>query len=284
MGIGFVAASCLFSATALVLMKASADLEGDRPLCQRYRWMGGLSCMIGAAPLSVGALASIPLSMAAPFAGLTIVFSLLLAATGLLSERELLSPSEVGCALLVLAGVTTVATSGPRAPSGEPAPSVDALLSRFHDADFRLFACALASPIAFWAPFVALPRLRPAWYADFAARKTGTVASALCAAACGALSQLCLKVIAVCAGRISLSGEPAADNPLERGGFWLAVCGLLLMAPLQLFLLDATLASASVSFGVPIYQARPRCTSLQLHASPAISLHLPPSCPSPSRC
>jgi hypothetical protein len=249
-GIGYVAASCMLSSIALVLMKASADTEAEQPMWRRYRWLCGFACMLGAAPLSVMALASIPLSMAAPFAGLTIVFSLMLAASGLLGERELLSRSEVACAMLVLAGVTTVALCGPRSDGHRP--SVDELLGRFHDGDFLAFACVLLSPIVLWAPCLAIPRVRPAWYVSFNATKLGTACSALCAAACGALSQLCLKVIAVCSAHIA-TGDP--ENPTTRGGFWLAVVGLLCMAPLQLFLLDATLGASSVAFGVPIYQS-----------------------------
>ena len=50
--------------------------------------MLGFGCMIGAVPCTVSALSLIPLSLAAPFSGLTIIFSLLLAATGVLTERE----------------------------------------------------------------------------------------------------------------------------------------------------------------------------------------------------
>ena len=88
--------------------------------------------MIGAVPCTVSALSLIPLSLAAPFSGLTIIFSLLLAATGVLTERELLSPTEVGCTVLVLCGVSMVALFGPQS-SGEAPP--DVVLERFESAE-----------------------------------------------------------------------------------------------------------------------------------------------------
>ena len=185
-GIFMVSLSCLISACGLVAMKASQDCEQDRPLFKRWRWMLGFGCMIGAVPCTVSALSLIPLSLAAPFSGLTIIFSLLLAATGVLTERELLSPTEVGCTVLVLCGVSMVALFGPQS-SGEAPP--DVVLERFESAEFAIFAAALTVPVLLWAPAVALPSLSTCRDAVDACG-FGTPLSAFSAAACGALSQV----------------------------------------------------------------------------------------------
>ena len=147
--------------------------------------MLGFGCMIGAVPCTVSALSLIPLSLAAPFSGLTIIFSLLLAATGVLTERELLSPTEVGCTVLVLCGVSMVALFGLRL--GEAPP--DVVLERFESAEFAIFAAALTVPVLLWAPAVALPSLSTCRDAVDACI-FGTPLSAFSAAACGALSQV----------------------------------------------------------------------------------------------
>ena len=183
-GIFMVSLSCLISACGLVAMKASQDCEQDRPLFKRWRWMLGFGCMIGAVPCTVSALSLIPLSLAAPFSGLTIIFSLLLAATGVLTERELLSPTEVGCTVLVLCGVSMVALFGPQS-SGEAPP--DVVLERFESAEFAIFAAALTVPVLLWAPAVALPSLSTCRDAVDACG-FGTPLSAFSAAACGARS------------------------------------------------------------------------------------------------
>ena len=81
-----------------------------------------------------------------------------------------------------------------------------------------------------------------------------TTLSAFTAAVCGALSQTFLKVVAM-AVRISLQ-DPSVSRlgPWRQPQMWLAVSGLLICAPTQLYLLDVTLASGAVSFAVPVYQ------------------------------
>jgi hypothetical protein len=78
--------------------------------------------------------------------GLTIVFSLLLASSGLLtSPPETLSRAEVGCIGLVLLGVTAVSAFGPHDAS---APSLDTLLATYSSGRFASFALVGASAAA----------------------------------------------------------------------------------------------------------------------------------------
>ena len=246
-GIFMVSLSCLISACGLVAMKASQDCEQDRPLFKRWRWMLGFGCMIGAVPCTVSALSLIPLSLAAPFSGLTIIFSLLLAATGVLTERELLSPTEVGCTVLVLCGVSMVALFGPQS-SGEAPP--DVVLERFESAEFAIFAAALTVPVLLWAPAVALPSLSTCRDAVDACG-FGTPLSAFSAAACGALSQLFVKVVSVSVAH----GGTGAASPWRHPPAYIALGGLGIAAPLQLWMLAATLGGGSVASAVPMYQS-----------------------------
>ena len=94
LGLPLMACSCLAAATGLLLIKASGEYEAERPLfCQRPRWWSGfLLLALLASVLDMVVYGQLPLCMVAPFAGLTIVFTLLLASSGLvLREREVLS-------------------------------------------------------------------------------------------------------------------------------------------------------------------------------------------------
>jgi len=83
-----------------------------------------------------------------------------------------------------------------------------------------------------------------------------TVSSAYVASACGALSQLFMKVLSM-----ALHDAGAAANNGARWAILLhpvvgvSLVGVLLAAPFQLFLINNVLASSPVSYAVPVYQA-----------------------------
>ena len=66
-----------------------------------------------AAVIDVYVLGILPLSVVAPFAGLTIVFTLALSTTGAIVEREVMGPAEYQGAALIVLGVTAVSVFGP---------------------------------------------------------------------------------------------------------------------------------------------------------------------------
>ena len=78
-----------------------------------------------------------------------------------------------------------------------------------------------------------------------------TVLSAYCASVSGAQSQLFLKVISVGLHTIGTGDASAATSP----AFIISLLGLAFAAPLQLILLNSTLASSPVGYAVPLYQA-----------------------------
>ena len=86
------------TSAGLLLMKSAGD-ESDIPIYRNRKWLAGFFLLgIVATIVEVSVLAVLPLSLVAPFAGLTIVFSLILASTGLLytpgEQKKLLHPSD----------------------------------------------------------------------------------------------------------------------------------------------------------------------------------------------
>ena len=78
-----------------------------------YRILAAVGTVRNATVLDIFAYAMLPLATIAPFAGLTIVFSTLIAATGLLQVREPLTGRQVGLIALTVAGVTVELGSEP---------------------------------------------------------------------------------------------------------------------------------------------------------------------------
>jgi hypothetical protein len=146
---------------------------------------------------------------------------------------------------VILAGVTTVSLFGPRSPEGDP-PDMPTMLTYFYNPSFVLFS-VVSSVIIF--SFVATQSCAcgRAWLSKHAVLKT--LCNAFTAAGCGALSQMCLKIVAT-AIRETVSGKPG----LTSLAFWASLFGLAAFAPLQLVLLNSTLAGSPVSFAVPVYQ------------------------------
>lgn len=88
-GVGLVVLGCACAATGLTLMKSSTIHEGEKPFCFRWRWLVGFSFLgILTTVIDVYVLGILPLSVVAPFAGLTIVFALLITGTGVMADAE----------------------------------------------------------------------------------------------------------------------------------------------------------------------------------------------------
>ncbi|EOD28814.1 hypothetical protein EMIHUDRAFT_234474 [Emiliania huxleyi CCMP1516] len=226
---------CFCSASGLLLMKAAGDSRPDLPPWRNPKWIAGFVLLgILATVVEVAVLGVLPLSVVAPFAGLTIAFSLLLAASGLLtSPAERLERADLACIALVLLGVTLVSTFGPHE---ESAPSLPALLAAYTRPRFALFAAA--------ALITAALVLSKSVCGVSDKSSVLPLISAFAAAATGCISQLMLKVVSTTA-----SAFPATAVPLA-----LALLGLCVSAPLHLTLLNRTLVGAAVALAVPAYQ------------------------------
>ena len=82
-GVLLILIGCLCSAIGLVLMKHSTNVETALPLISRpYFWTGFLFLMTNAMVIDVIAFSLAPLSLVAPFSGITIVFTTWLASSG----------------------------------------------------------------------------------------------------------------------------------------------------------------------------------------------------------
>ena len=232
-GMLLIPVGCLCSALGLLLMKGAADDRPDLPPWRNPRWLFGFALLgVLATVVEVLVLGVLPLSVVAPFAGLTIVFSLLIASSGALAvPAERLSRADTACIALVLLGVTLVSAFGPH-DSG--ALTLPALLAAYTRARFAGFvAVGVTGAAIVLCPCAAL-----------AASALLPVISAFAAASCACLSQLMLKLVST-----SVATLPASLGPLS-----LALVGLICSAPLHLTLLNRTLAGSAVTIAVPCYQ------------------------------
>ena len=189
-----------------------------------------------------------------------------------MDATEKLSTSDVVGAGLIIAGVTLVSLYGPGGAHGSDASSGgdadsssddaggggrgddddeaavdDPALAAFQRPLFAGFAGGSLSTVLVWC---AVLLIRP----TAAATSAGTALSAYSAAVCGALSQLFVKVVAVCLHKADGDFTSPA-SPFRSLAPYFALGGVAFTAPLQLFLLDTALTGASVAYAVPCYQA-----------------------------
>ena len=216
-----------------LLMKQSALLEDNRPWYRRWRWFAGFLCLL---VLQTGcdavSLTLLPLSVVAPFAGLTIVFSLLLASSGACGRAESLSTSD-----MVGAGVTIVGVCGVSAFA--PHSGAESTLA---EASESLTELSFAVPTA-----VLVMAVAGCLGASVAGKALPAIFFASGAATCAALSQLSMKLVSLAVKEV-LSGLPVPPTGLVGVG---ALC---LSAPTQLALLNAALTAERASVAVPLYQ------------------------------
>ena len=148
-GMLLIPIGCLCSAAGLLLMKSAGDERPDLPPWKNLKWLFGFFLLgVMATVVEVVVLGVLPLSVVAPFAGLTIVFSLLLASSGLLTAtKETLTRADLAAIALVLLGVTLVSAFGPH-DSGTP--TLAELLMAYTRARFLLFASVSFHPALPW--------------------------------------------------------------------------------------------------------------------------------------
>merc|ERR1740117_425618 len=243
-------------------MKSSTIHEGEKPFCFRWRWLVGFSFLgILTTVIDVYFLGILPLSVVAPFAGLTIVFALLITGTGCLADAEPVSWNDLAGVALIILGVTLVSVFGPASSHGVTEQEI---MNDFQKPGFGLFAGTSLLTVTLWVIALALPdararcsRMITAALPPQAERISALVATALSAysaAVCGALCQLFVKVVAVTLHEAG--GDFAGPHsPWRHFPPYLALLGLLFTAPLQLYLLDTALTGSAVSYTVPVYQA-----------------------------
>lgn len=236
------------------MQKHSADVEKGVPFLKRWRfWLGLLLNFGSEAGLTTVALALAPLSFIAPLAGLAVVFNAMIAHFGVVpGVQERMGKVEwlaTGC---IMAGVTLVAVSGPGGggdSSGEPQMvTVAELPTAFGQPTFHAYAGLAATVVTLWL-FVSEQRCFPLLRKRLRPRDDSTAAafaSAFTAALTSGFSIVFLKVVALGATDWFAGNLPP---PIVIGCFF----ALLVSAPLQLYLLNLTLASGQATFTIPLY-------------------------------
>ena len=268
LGLSLQVVGCLFAALGLAFMKASSESDGDRMMLLRVKWwVGFLFLAILATALEGLVLTLVPLTIVAPFAGLTILLNMLIAATGLVSARVPLNAKDASGGALTIVGVGLASFYGPNDAASEASLTFGGVMRALSDPQFSVFiGCTLVSVVG-WLYVVLAPS---AHRARALAEKVNisTALSAYAAAVCGALSQTFLKSVSVALSySLALRAEAAGGGgdggddgrawlePWLEPPMWMALIGLAVCAPLQLYLIDVTLASGAVTYAVPLYQA-----------------------------
>lgn len=203
LGLVLVTITTFTSAIGLLLFKRSADIEAHLPIWKRWRWWCGffLSTVLLAVMDSI-AYALTPLSLIAPFAGLTIVWSALLSSLGWFGFNEHLTRSDLSCTALVITGVTLVSVSASH--NNDPEPSLSELRDDFRNPLFLAYASISALLVVAWllvSLSLCLERYRPSKHSALM-----TFICAYCAAACGSLTQVFMKTLSTVV-RINTTGE-----------------------------------------------------------------------------
>ena len=242
-GLAMATLGTLAASTGHVLFRLSSTVESDVPLMCRWRFF--IACFLVVVVLSTCngiALALAPLSMIAPFAGISMVWSVWFGHCGLFGVHEPLARLDVAWTALVLAGVVLVSWSesvGVRHKLSEADLLADA-------AEPLFIYCWLAFVLAGFG-WLLLPisnQLRASYPV------AATFTSALLGAAAAAFTQSFAKLSATA---IALSTEPGASDGPPAWFVGLAVCGLVTSAPLDLLLLSRTIMAASLVLAVPLY-------------------------------
>jgi hypothetical protein len=243
------------SAVGLVLLKHSTNVEGGLP-CQRKKfwWIGFLFLIVNASVIDVFAFSLAPITLIAPFTGVTIVFTSWLASSGMLFVKETLDVWDATSTGITLAGVTITSMYGPHE---SVAPDMTNTWKYFSQPDFVTCVGALIIVLVFgWAlvgvDAVSLIKGSRDVKTVSARAQTGRILLyAFSAAFAGSMSMLLLKVIGT---GIKNSLESNFAVPLVTPGWLLCLCGLITCAVVQLMFLHRTLANSPVSYGVPTYQ------------------------------
>ena len=153
MGELLILVGCMCSAIGLILMKHSTNVESELPFMKRpFWWTGFLFLMTNALVIDVIAFSLAPLSLVAPFSGVTIVFTTWLASSGLLFVKESVDMMDTASTCVALVGVMLTSIFGPHVSDAHDAHEMYGYLSK---PGFRGFLAASLSTLALlWVIFL----------------------------------------------------------------------------------------------------------------------------------
>jgi len=271
--------STMLTNVALLIQKYSAKVEQGRALLprlcnrgglqlSRWRWRFWCGFFLNTgseAFLSSFALVYTPLALLAPLGGVGVAFNALLARWGIVcGQKEVLSRAEWASTLLVLVGVTSIAVSGPGSQENAEITVSDTLDAFRQPVFVALIVCAVTLVVSVVLLFHDMPRFsfvrsaggslpcivlrtRPWFLTAWRPHPGSALCSALCgssAACCGTFSVIFLKVVMTTLTKADFSA------PLFSA---ISLVGVATVAPLQLYLLNLSLASGTATFTLPVY-------------------------------
>ena len=246
LGLFFAVVSSLLTTIGLLIQKHSARVEAGKPVCRRWRFWVGFWLNTGSElSFSILALAYAPNALIAPVGGITVIFNALLTRFGLVCGiRERMGVREWLYTTVILAGVIVVASSGPGSVDGDVALDVEQLPPRLAQPAFVVIACVSFVFVVGWLLIQHLPSLKR--YKPPDSSLVASLASGSTAACCGAMSVTLLKIISSYLGKLFCCFT--MPHPVEAGSLV-----ILVIAPLQLYLLNLSLAAGQATFAVPLY-------------------------------
>ena len=185
-GMILVFLGCCCSAVGLILLKHSTNVEEHLPLHRRPFWaVGVVFLIVNASVIDVIAFSLAPLTLVAPFSGVTIVLTTWLASSGMLFVKETVDTHDMISTALALVGVTITTSFGPHI---DDAKGANELSDCFGQTDVHIFAAvSMGIFAASWLTYFAHWRLRQAtWFRICVYAYTAALA--------GSASMLLLKV------------------------------------------------------------------------------------------
>ena len=250
------------SSFGLICMKRS-DAVKDLPWYKNGYFWGGLFLFgVTAALLDVIVFSITPLALIAPFSGLTIAVTFVIAYLGCCGVREQPSRSMLVAVVLVVCGVTICSIFGPKT-DGEIYPQK--LQVTFDTHPWLIVLCALGG---FLFGLFALLSYPPASLKDHLPGQTavaamrswwGALTLAILAALFGALTQLQFKAVAAAlfSAVRGLSSSPKEHEKLysSTGEFFVQLLSLASSALAQIGFLKNAVSAAPVAYSVPAYQS-----------------------------
>lgn len=247
-GVALATLSALISTVALLIMKRSADVEVGLPLMKRWRWwIGFIMNTTSELSLSTVALALAPLSIIAPVFGMTVIFSALLARSGLVPGiQEMLSCCEWICLLIALFGIVLCSIFG---PSSETAIQYDEYEYYFVQPQFLAYAIPACALVVGWMSVLLCTCFEP--IRPHPQSLTTSLFSALGAGTAGSFSIVFSKIFTTALIHRLISASDT--SVLTMWITWLGIVGLVCCAPTQLWLLNSALGSGKAAFTVPLY-------------------------------
>ena len=191
LGIGLMIIGTVASSVGMLCFKRAGTMHQSPWYRNSWFWCGVMLFVVTAAVLDTIVFAVTPLGLIAPFAGLTIVVSFVLASSGCCGVKEPPTRTAATAVILIVVGVTVCSVFGPKS-DGSINPHE--LQISFERNPWLYYVCATATPafVIFYCFSLCQPdetrRILRTWM--------GALALALAAAGFGAVTQLQFKALA----------------------------------------------------------------------------------------